>query len=135
MTHTWDQTCREGHVAPRAAIDALHEDQGGPGRHKCAVCAWRAGFDAGHQEGERLRPRDERMVERGLPLSPDPAPRVPAGSPQCRDGFAAPARDLESQHEDQGGAGRHRCPTCAWRAGWAEGVAFARVELRRHQAA
>jgi hypothetical protein len=34
-----------GKRAPKADIDALPESQAGPGRHKCAVCAFQAGFD------------------------------------------------------------------------------------------
>jgi hypothetical protein len=34
-----------GKRAPKDVIDALPESQAGKGRHKCAVCAYHAGFE------------------------------------------------------------------------------------------
>ncbi len=38
------ENCEHANAAPRATIEALPESQAGAGRHKCAVCAYRAGF-------------------------------------------------------------------------------------------
>jgi hypothetical protein len=35
-----------GKRAPKDVIDALPESQAGKGRHKCAVCAYHAGFES-----------------------------------------------------------------------------------------
>lgn len=32
-------------------LDNLPENQSGPGRHKCATCAYNEGFEAGYNEG------------------------------------------------------------------------------------
>lgn len=39
-----------GKRAPKEVIDALPESQAGKGRHKCAVCAYHAGFELARAE-------------------------------------------------------------------------------------
>lgn len=39
-----------GNRAPQDAIDAMPESQAGPGRHKCAVCAYHTGFNRARAE-------------------------------------------------------------------------------------
>lgn len=46
-------SCKHGQRAPAAVLDSLDVSQAGVGRHKCPVCAYRAGFDAGIAVGIR----------------------------------------------------------------------------------
>lgn len=45
------ERCRHDKKAPQDLILDLPENQGGAGRHKCAVCAYDAGFKAGYERG------------------------------------------------------------------------------------
>lgn len=47
------ENCEHAKAAPRAIIDELPESQAGAGRHKCAVCAFRAGYAAAVQDAAR----------------------------------------------------------------------------------
>lgn len=40
--------CKIDHSSLIAKMNMLPTDQGGVGRHKCAACAYLAGFDAGY---------------------------------------------------------------------------------------
>lgn len=40
--------CRKDHSQIQRIMTILPTDQGGIGRHKCAACAYEAGFDAGY---------------------------------------------------------------------------------------
>lgn len=40
--------CKKKHSQIQEIMDALPIDQGGVGRHKCAACAYEAGFKAGY---------------------------------------------------------------------------------------
>lgn len=45
---TGNEECSETHRRVSVEmIEALPESQAGPGRHKCCVCAYHAGFEAG----------------------------------------------------------------------------------------
>jgi len=39
--------CKHGKTVSDELIESLPENQGGPGRHKCVVCAYKAGINAG----------------------------------------------------------------------------------------
>jgi hypothetical protein len=41
------ETCNHGKTAPQSVLDGLPQSQAGTGRHKCAVCAYQLGFEAG----------------------------------------------------------------------------------------
>jgi len=41
------ETCNHGKTAPQSVLDDLPHSQAGTGRHKCAVCAYQLGFEAG----------------------------------------------------------------------------------------
>ena len=47
------ENCGHGHAAPRKMLAELPESQAGSGRHKCAICAYRHGFQAGLRKGLR----------------------------------------------------------------------------------
>ena len=40
--------CKKDHSQIQRIMATLPTDQGGVGRHKCAACAYEAGFDAGY---------------------------------------------------------------------------------------
>lgn len=44
------EICKHSAFMPTKVADALPEYQGGPGRHKCAVCAYLEGYKRGQQE-------------------------------------------------------------------------------------
>lgn len=39
--------CTQNSVAPEETIDELHNSQAGEGRHKCVICAYKAGVEDG----------------------------------------------------------------------------------------
>lgn len=45
--------CPHGNVAPVAVVERLSDWQGRSGRHKCAICAYQEGFEAGIMKGAR----------------------------------------------------------------------------------
>lgn len=51
------EKCPHGSVTAVDTLKVLPENQAGPGRHKCATCALKVGFETGYQaglaEGER----------------------------------------------------------------------------------
>lgn len=47
------ENCDHGHAAPRKILAELPDSQGGSGRHKCPVCAYHHGFQAGVAAGAR----------------------------------------------------------------------------------
>lgn len=56
----------------------------------------------------------------------------------CKAGSVAPTAVLEQLHPSQAGSGRHKCPVCAYRLGFEEGVRWARssvADVRRGEAA
>jgi len=44
---------QEGRRAPKDVIEGLPSSQAGPGRHKCAICAYHEGFQQGRLEAEQ----------------------------------------------------------------------------------
>ena len=40
--------CEKNHQDLKELMDLLPTDQGGVGRHKCAACAYEAGYEAGY---------------------------------------------------------------------------------------
>lgn len=46
--------CKINHSKLAAIMSHLPTDQGGVGRHKCAACAYEAGFQAGYDLNETL---------------------------------------------------------------------------------
>lgn len=51
------ENCKHDKQAPKDVLRALPESQAGEGRHKCAVCAYDAGYKDGLEASKRL---DER---------------------------------------------------------------------------
>jgi len=45
------ENCDHGHAAPRRMLAELPDSQAGMGRHKCPVCAYYHGFQAGMAVG------------------------------------------------------------------------------------
>lgn len=94
------ETCQIGNFAPANMLELLAESQGGIGRHKCAICAYREGVLWGSQ-GE-----NEIAVER------------------CEHGNSAPVSVLSTLHDSQAGTGRHKCVICAYAKGIERGKAL-----------
>jgi len=47
------ENCDHGHAAPQRMLGELPASQAGWGRHKCAICAYYHGFQAGLEAGLR----------------------------------------------------------------------------------
>lgn len=92
--------CAHGYTAPNEVIRRLSDCQAGEGRHKCAVCAYHHGVEAG--AGKRF-----------------------AGpSQECDQGHAtAPLDMLRALPHSQAGPHRHRCAYEAFQAGKETGEA------------
>ncbi|RKZ93392.1 MAG: hypothetical protein DRR19_01215 [Candidatus Parabeggiatoa sp. nov. 1] len=45
--------CDHGNSAPYDVLKNLHYSQAGAGRHKCTICAYKEGYQAGIAEGIR----------------------------------------------------------------------------------
>ena len=45
-----NEECQVGKRAPHDAMNGLPDSQAGPGRHKCCVCAYHAGFERGRKQ-------------------------------------------------------------------------------------
>lgn len=86
--------CAHGYTAPDEVVDRLSDCQAGEGRHKCAVCAYHHGVEAG--AGKRF-----------------------AGpSQECDQGHAAAPLDmLRALPHSQAGPHRHRCAYEAFAVG------------------
>lgn len=102
-----NETCAHDGVAPVALLDMLHRSQGGPGRHKCTVCAYEQGFLLG--SSRRWNNYANFCDEIGELNT-------------CKAGISAPARVLASLDVDQAGSGRHKCTNCAFKEGFAIGL-------------
>lgn len=94
------EACAHGNTAPYDTLDSLHEFQGGGTRHKCVVCAYTRGFEAGL------------MKRLGVASVDDGEAR------NCFKGSAAPKTVLEHLPKNQGGSGRHKCGICAYKQGY-----------------
>lgn len=79
--------CQHGHSMPDDLIVALHDSQGGTGRHRCVVCAYAMGVNYVVASGE---------------------------TETCNRGSIAPTPVLAALPENQGGPGRHMCTNCAF---------------------
>ncbi len=96
-------TCKHRNSAPDQILDALHEGQEGPQRHKCTECAFEAGYQYGRQQSV-----------------------APSGNAECT--YAnrrAPKEVIDALPESQAGKGRHKCAVCAYH----EGFERARAEV------
>lgn len=89
-------TCKHGNTAPDQILDALHEGQEGPQRHKCTECAFEAGYQYGRQNS-----------------------LGPTGNAECTyTGNRAPQHVIDALPESQAGKGRHKCAVCAYNEGF-----------------
>lgn len=79
--------CQHGHSMPDDLIAALHDSQGGTGRHRCVICAYAMGVNYAVASVE---------------------------TEQCNYGSIAPTPILAGLPENQGGPGRHKCTNCAF---------------------
>ncbi len=86
--------CKHGSAAPDSVLLNLHVNQGGPQRHKCAVCAYEKGF---------------RQEELGLFGDSE--------DESCQSGSTMSRPLLDEIPESQGTIGRHKCCICAFREG------------------
>lgn len=50
-----NEHCNHGNVAPVEVLENLDESQAGAGRHKCAVCAYREGYNHGFEDGKNVK--------------------------------------------------------------------------------
>jgi rubredoxin len=64
------ERCDEGSSAPKSILRSLPIYQGGTGRHKCPVCAYKQGYDYGLSQQE-IRPQDI-PVDIAVKLKPFP---------------------------------------------------------------
>ncbi len=60
-----NEGCAHEKSAPREMLEELPQSQAGTGRHKCAVCAYNAGFQDGVAAGRRLASRERRNASEG----------------------------------------------------------------------
>jgi hypothetical protein len=89
-------TCKHGFTAPDVILDAIHEGQEGPQRHKCTECAFEAGYQYGRQNSG-----------------------MPAGNAECTyTQKRAPKEVIDALPESQAGPGRHKCGVCAYHEGF-----------------
>lgn len=89
-----DYTCQlsdEEHGVLLSEVANIHETQELPERHKCILCAYLAGYEAGQTGAGELK--------------------------TCKYGNAAPISVLEALRKNQGGVGRHKCAVCAYNLG------------------
>jgi len=105
-------TC--SHPAPpslSAQLDGLHKTQAGARRHRCAACAYAAGY----RDGTKAAAADHRVSSWLLD----------GAAEMCEEGRSAPRAILAGLDENQGDH-RHSCAVCAWTMGWRAGIAAAR---------
>lgn len=99
--------CKHGSTAPAGLLKRLSESQGGPGRHKCGVCAYSRGFAlAGSRRFKSLNDYNAQEIE----------------FYECKHNRLAPVRLLKNLPEGQGGSSRHKCVTCAFVLGFKAGL-------------
>jgi hypothetical protein len=96
-----NEACAHGNNAPHDTLDSLHDFQGGGTRHKCVVCAYARGFEAGLMKRLGVAPAADGAEVKN-----------------CRQGGAAPKMVLEQLPKNQGGTGRHKCGICAYKQGY-----------------
>lgn len=99
--------CKHASTAPADLLKRLSESQGGPGRHKCGVCAYSRGFElAGSRRFKSLKDYNSQKIE----------------FYECKHSRIAPVRLLKDLSDGQGGASRHKCVTCAFVLGFKAGL-------------
>ncbi len=99
--------CKHARTAPADLLMRLPESQGGPGRHKCGVCAYSRGFAiAGSRRFKSLNDYTSQKIE----------------FYECKHSHSSPVRLLEDLPDGQGGASRHKCVTCAFVQGFKAGL-------------
>ena len=103
-------TCKHNSNAPDQALNTIHIGQEGVQRHKCAECAYRAGYQYGTQYS----------------VPPSGNAECTYTNPQRR----APKDEMDALPESQAGKGRHKCAVCAYHAGFDQ----ARAEINAKQA-
>jgi hypothetical protein len=96
-----NEACTHGKDAPHEVLKNLHHSQGGRTRHKCVVCAYGMGFEAGLME--RMGMASGRGSEE---------------AESCYQGSSAPKSALEQLPGSQAGTGRHKCGICAYKRGY-----------------
>lgn len=60
------EECQEGFFAPREVLANLPEGQGGTGRHKCTICAFQFGRDAGRRSTGHWTAKEPELLDRGI---------------------------------------------------------------------
>ena len=81
------ERCRHGNSAPEHIFLVIPPSQAGTGRHKCVICAYKA--------GRNHKYKDEKLEE-------------------CQHGRRAPVSILSTLPDSQAGSGRHKCVVCAF---------------------
>lgn len=92
------ETCKHKKVAPINALELLPHSQAGAGRHRCAVCAFYAGENAGRKQK-----------------------RITSSLTRCKHGNFAPIPGIKEIPDSQAGTGRHKCIVCAYALGLSQG--------------
>jgi hypothetical protein len=87
------QNCIHGNSAPTDVLETIHDSQAGISRHKCAVCAYVAGYLHGMNSSNFTCP--------------------------VQNTLNAVLKDLP---ESQAGIGRHKCCVCAYHKGFEMGT-------------
>lgn len=93
------ESCKKNSKAPTQLLHNLPASQGGLGRHRCPNCA----YSRGKSEITNSILSLGRFVT-------------------CNHGSAAPEDIVATLHENQGGAGRHKCVVCAYQEGRASAL-------------
>lgn len=96
--------------APQKILSNLPDGQAGPGRHKCAACAYKKGK-------EDLQSRTSLLGD----------------FHKCSHGSVAPASILTKLIDSQAGPGRHKCVVCAYEEGRKSGSRTPEAWPRREQ--
>ena len=96
-----NEICKHGSAAPAKLVADLQHNQGGPGRHKCCVCAFQEGLSS-----ERSYAQIGGLAKHDI-----------LNFYKCPHGSYAPTLALRKLQPSQGGVGRHNCAACAFRRG------------------
>lgn len=73
--------CDHGQSAPLAEILALPTGQGGPGRHKCVICAYTVGYRHANESGFVFRPSTTAQAAGPAAFPPLPSNVAPSDAP------------------------------------------------------
>lgn len=60
------EECQEGSFAPKKVLATLPEGQGGTGRHKCTICAFQLGMEAGRRSTGPWTVEEPELLARGI---------------------------------------------------------------------